>query len=66
MTCEYSRYPDGDKTEKPVCTNEKKIAEDDYFGNKCPLIYYCTINERFEQTSDMLTCKYRRGEYYDG
>lgn len=62
MDCEYSYYPNGDGSgkEKPCCKNKKKIEEDNCFKDKCPLIYYCTIDERFEQTADMFNCRYRR------
>lgn len=63
MICEYSYYPSN--SEKPHCKNEKKLLEDNYFKEKCPLIYYCPISERFEQTVDMLGCKYREEDKND-
>lgn len=54
MICENSYYPDGDVKAKPRCK-----VKDDHFKDRCPLIYYCAINERFEQTTDMFGCKYR-------
>lgn len=57
MLCENAYYPGNE--EKPNCMCERKLKEDDYFNEKCPLIYYCTINERFEQTTEMFGCKYR-------
>lgn len=65
MICEYSYYPEGNEKKKPCCKNERKLAEDDYFKDRCPLIYYCTINERFEQSTSMFGCKYR-GDKNDG
>jgi len=61
MLCEYAYYLTDDKSEKPCCNNQKKLAEDDYFKEKCPLIYYCSISERYENTTDMFNCKYRSG-----
>lgn len=58
MLCENAYYPNGNEKEKPNC---RKMKETEYFKGKCPLIYYCTINERFEQTTDMFGCKYREG-----
>lgn len=55
MLCENSYYPNDNNNEKPNC----RKMDDNYFKGKCPLIYYCTINERFEQTTDMFGCKYR-------
>ena len=62
MLCEYAYYPDGDETKKLNCNNEKKLREDDLFKHRCPLIYYCKISERFENTTDMFGCRYRRGD----
>ena len=59
MLCEKAYYPNGDETKKPCCTSKEKEAEDECFKNQCPLIYFCNINERFEQTIDMFECKYR-------
>lgn len=59
MLCEYAYYPTNDKWEKPLCSNPKKIAEDKYFGNKCPLIYWCPIAGRFENT-DISGCEFRK------
>lgn len=61
MLCEYAYYKTDKKSEKPCCNNERKIQEDTFFGDRCPLIYYCTISERFENTTDMFGCKYRSG-----
>ena len=59
MICEYSYYPDGNEKLKPNCKCEEKLKEDTYFKEKCPLIYLCRINERYEQTTDMFNCTYR-------
>lgn len=59
MICENSYYPKGNEELKPNC---KYLMNDDYFKGKCPLIYYCTITQRFEQTAQMFDCKYRDKE----
>lgn len=59
MICEYAYYPNGDKKKKLNCKNKQKIKDDTFFKDRCPLIYYCTISERFENTVDMFKCKYR-------
>lgn len=59
MLCEFSYY---DKDSKLCCNSEKKLLEDDYFKERCPLIYYCTVNRRFENTTDFFGCKYREVE----
>lgn len=64
MLCEKAIYKGEGQFEKPVCASARKASEDMLFGDKCPLIYYCRVNERFEQTEDMLTCPYRE-EHYD-
>lgn len=61
MICENSYYPNNNEKLKPCCKSEQKL-KDDLFGERCPLIYYCRISERFEQTADMFECKYRRKE----
>ena len=65
MICENSKYTGAGRLEKPVCTNPKKAIEDNVFGCKCPIIYYCPINDRFEQTEQMLHCPYREGKDND-
>lgn len=59
MKCEFSYYPMGNEKEKPNCCHKTKIREDKFFKEKCPLIYWCPINERYEQTFDLFGCKYR-------
>lgn len=59
MLCEYAYYKTESQQERPCCNNKYKLEEDNFFKEKCPLVYYCTINERFENTSDMFKCKYR-------
>lgn len=59
MLCEYAYYETDSKRAKLCCSNPQKLAEDDLFKKRCPLIYWCTISERFENTADMLRCPYR-------
>lgn len=59
MLCEYAYYKTDKKSEKPCCNNKQKLLDDDVFKERCPLIYYCSISERFENTTDMFNCKYR-------
>lgn len=51
MLCEYAYYNKDEKYEKPHCKQG---------GFICPLIYYCPISERFENSEAMFRCKYRR------
>ena len=50
MLCKNAYYPDG---------NEKGRLHCKIINAKCPLIYYCRINERFENTVDAFNCIYR-------
>ena len=59
MLCENSFYKSKRKQERPFCKSERKQKEDSVFHDKCPLIYWCAVSERFEQTTDMFDCKYR-------
>lgn len=58
MLCEYAYYENDDTQAKPKC----KKSIDDYFDGYCPLIYYCKISGRYENTIDMKDCKYRGDE----
>lgn len=55
MLCENAYYENSDKLSKLLCKNEKNTD----FNGKCPLIYWCKINERYENTVDMFDCIYR-------
>ena len=57
MYCENAYYEDG-----RLCC---KVMNDEVFGDKCPLIYYCTITGKFENTDDFLECKYRKETNHD-
>ena len=43
MLCENAYYLTSDDKSKLGCNNSQKLAEDDFFGEQCPFIYYCTI-----------------------
>ena len=58
MFCINAYYPDGDEKQKLNCKNEKKLKEDEVFGEKCPLTYYCTVTERYENTYECMDCEY--------
>lgn len=60
MLCEKAYYANGtgENHEKPLCSNEKNTD----FGGKCPLIYWCQIDEKYENTTDMFDCIYRSKE----
>ena len=59
MLCENAYYVG----EKVHCRNEKKSDEDPIFKTKCPFVYYCTIDEKYENTADMFDCIYREGKH---
>lgn len=58
MICEKAYYPNGsgENRERLYC-KDKRL--DDFFNGKCPLIYWCPVSEKFENTSDMFSCPYR-------
>ena len=60
MICEKSFYPNGtgENRERLYCSDER-VKE---FNGKCPLIYWCPVSEKFENTSDMFNCPYREKE----
>lgn len=62
MLCQYAYYESDEYRAKLCCNNERKIKEDNFFGELCPLVYWCPINERFENTKDMFRCIYREGK----
>lgn len=57
MICEKAYYPNktGDNRERLYCSDERVTQ----FGGKCPLVYWCKIEEKFENTADMIECPYR-------
>lgn len=65
MICENAYYSNknkmSDNRERLYCKDER-VTE---FGGKCPLVYWCTVSERFENTVDMFNCQYRKGENDD-
>ena len=63
MLCEKAYYLNktGKSREKLYCKDERVTD----FGGKCPLVYWCSINERFENTTDMFNCVYRKEKEND-
>lgn len=57
MICEKAYYPNGtgENRERLYCKDNRVTDLD----KKCPLIYWCTISEKFENTIDMFSCIYR-------
>lgn len=57
MICEKGYYPNGngENREKIHC-KDNRVTE---FNGKCPFVYWCNISGKFENTIDMLKCKYR-------
>lgn len=53
MICENAYYKDDGKL---YC----KHLNDAVFKDRCPLIYYCTINNRFENIADYVECPHRK------
>ena len=60
MLCENAFYPNktGENRERPHCKC-KEVIDDDITKGKCPLIYWCPISEKFENTTYMFNCIYR-------
>lgn len=61
MICEKAFYPTGtgENRERLYCKDERSK---DFFNGKCPLIYWCAVSGKFENTSDMFGCPYREKE----
>lgn len=55
MLCENAYYVG----EKVHCRDERKSNEDPVFKTKCPFVYYCAVDEKYENTTDMFDCIYR-------
>lgn len=57
MICEKAYYPNGtgEDRERLYCKDNRVVQ----FNGKCPLIYWCPISEKFENTIDMKNCVYR-------
>ena len=60
MLCEKAYYKNGtgENMKKLYCSDER--MQD--FDGKCPLIYWCKIDEKYENTTDMFNCIYRGKE----
>lgn len=63
MICENAYYPNGtgENREKLYC-KQKEVINDEFSKGKCPLIYWCSISEKFENTTDMFGCIYREND----
>ena len=60
MICENAYYPNGTgKNRERLRCKCEEVINDNFAQGKCPLIYWCPINERYENTADMFNCKYR-------
>ena len=62
MLCEKAYYPNGtgEHRERVYCSDKRVAAT--VFDGKCPLVYWCTVSEKFENTTDMFNCKFRKDE----
>lgn len=60
MICENAYYLNGtgENRERLRCKCED-VINDGVTRGECPLIYWCPINERYENTTDMFDCIYR-------
>lgn len=56
MLCEKAYYPNGtgENREKLHCKDERNDMD-----GICPLIYWCKISEKYENTTDMFDCVFR-------
>lgn len=59
MLCEYAYYESEEPRSKLCCSNEQKLKEDQVFKKRCPLLYFCTISQRYENTDEFIHCTYR-------
>jgi len=59
MLCENGYYPNGTgENRKPLyCSNPK--SKEDMFKGKCPFVYWCQVDRKFENTADMFECVFR-------
>lgn len=57
MLCNKAYYPNGtgENRERIMCSNKNNTA----FGGKCPFIYWCNIDEKYENTADIINCIYK-------
>ena len=57
MLCEKAYYPNGtgENREKLCCKDERNTN----MGGRCPLIYWCKVSEKYENTTDMFDCVFR-------
>lgn len=58
MLCEKAYYPNGtgENHERVYCSDSRVTS----FEGKCPLVYWCAISEKFENTTGMFECTYRK------
>lgn len=66
MLCNNAYYPNitGENRERLYCINQAVI--DGFSKGKCPLVYWCPVSERFENTPDCLDCIYRKEDENNG
>lgn len=61
MICENAYYKSGE--DRPYCKNKHKEEDDSVLKGKCPLIYWCPMENRFVNTGQALDCIYRKEKY---
>lgn len=61
MLCEKAYYPNstGENREHIYCSDERAK---EFFNGECPFVYLCTVSEKFENTTGMFNCKFRKGK----
>ena len=59
MLCPNAYYESDEHRAKLCCKSERKLKEDTFMKDRCPLIYWCPISNKYENTMDMFYCTYR-------
>lgn len=63
MICENAYYKPGE--DRPYCKSKRKSEEDEVFKDKCPLIFWCSMARRYENTGRAVDCIYRKEEKHE-
>lgn len=59
MLCPNARYNEIGRLE---CTSKEKLENDKVFRERCPLVYWCGVRNRFENTANFVQCMFYKGD----
>lgn len=60
MICERAYYPNGTGEHRERLFCECQEVKNGFSKGKCPLVYWCNVSERFENTPEFFDCIYRK------